>query len=54
MNKTNERKFDVVCGMELNPAEVEYVSEYKGEKYYFCSENCKDHFEKDSEKYAGL
>jgi YHS domain-containing protein len=54
MNKTNEKKSDVVCGMELNPTEVEHTSEYKGEKYYFCSENCKDHFDKDPEKYAGL
>ncbi len=54
MNETNERKFDVVCGMELNPAEVEHKIEYRGKTYYFCSESCKDHFEKDPEKYIGF
>ena len=54
MTKSDERKFDVVCGMELNPAEVEHTSEHKGEKYYFCSDNCRDHFVKDPEKYVGL
>ena len=52
MNETNDKKFDVVCGMELSPARVEHVSEYEGTKYYFCSGSCKNNFEKDHEKYA--
>jgi YHS domain-containing protein len=27
-------------------------SEYKGKTYYFCSKECKDEFEKDTERYV--
>lgn len=48
----NEKKIDLVCGMEVAPV-AEKSSEYKGETYYFCSASCKEHFEKDPEKYVG-
>lgn len=49
-----ERKaLDVVCGMEVDPAHTKLHVEHEGEEYYFCSENCKDHFKKDPEKYVG-
>jgi len=45
---------DVVCGMKVEEKEAEakgLVSEYKGQKYYFCAPGCKHHFEKDPEKF---
>ena len=43
---------DFVCGMELTQDAAKFSSEYKAKTYYFCSENCKKHFDNDPEKYA--
>ena len=48
-----EKAFDVVCGMELDPSHAELHAEYRGEIYYFCSKTCRDHFTNDPEKYSG-
>ena len=40
---------DPVCKMRVDKKET--FSEYKGEKYYFCSENCKKKFDAEAEKY---
>ncbi|MEK7635469.1 MAG: YHS domain-containing protein [Patescibacteria group bacterium] len=45
--------FDVVCGMELDIENVRHSFEYNGIEYYFCSDNCKEHFVEDPEKYIG-
>jgi len=42
---------DPVCGMKVSKAKAVAVSEYKGKKYYFCAQGCKDMFDKDPEKY---
>jgi P-type Cu+ transporter len=42
---------DLICGMEVDPKTIEYSSQYKGEKYYFCSQSCKVKFDKTPEKY---
>jgi len=42
---------DPVCGMSVKIATAKYTSDYKGTKYYFCSEGCKTSFDKDPEKY---
>lgn len=56
MVKANGNKdikvFDVVCGMELDMADVKYSLEHKGETYYFCSKSCKDHFVENPGRYA--
>lgn len=31
-----------------------FVTEYEGEKYYFCSEECKKSFDRDPQKYQDL
>lgn len=49
----NEKAFDVVCGMELDPTQARLHSEYKGSVYYFCSLVCQSHFADDPEKYVG-
>lgn len=40
---------DPVCGME---AAEEISLSYKGKTYFFCSDHCRQQFEKDSERYA--
>ncbi|MFC1901679.1 YHS domain-containing protein [Chloroflexota bacterium] len=42
---------DPVCKMEVEESRAAAVSEYKGEKYYFCAVDCQKAFEKDPEKY---
>lgn len=43
---------DLVCGMDI-PRETKYKVVFRGKKYFFCSETCKNHFELDPEKYIG-
>jgi Cu+-exporting ATPase len=42
---------DLVCGMEVNEEEAAASSLYKGKKYYFCAETCKQKFDENPEKY---
>ena len=42
---------DLVCGMEVNKEEAAASSLYKGKKYYFCAETCKQKFDENPEKY---
>jgi Cu+-exporting ATPase len=42
---------DVVCGMEVDPAEAAGSSQYNGRTYYFCSEVCKAKFEANPDEY---
>lgn len=43
---------DPVCGMELDPGQVEAQAKYQGKAYYFCSEECRRQFEEDPEQYV--
>ncbi len=43
---------DPVCKMEINKKDAVAESDYKGQTYYFCSEDCRDSFDKHPEKYA--
>ncbi len=45
---------DPVCGMLLTPGHAALQSPYQGKTYFFCSEECKKHFEKTPERYAGI
>ena len=49
--KIMETKIDPVCKMEVKVEGAQYVSEYAGEKYYFCSAGCQRKFEEHPEKY---
>ena len=42
---------DPVCGMEVNPSSAEAFSEYGGQTFYFCSETCREQFDRDPQKY---
>ncbi len=37
--------------MEVDEKTAEHVTEYKGEKYYFCAPGCKMAFGEEPEKY---
>ena len=43
---------DVVCGMDIDPAQAAGTSEYQGQTYYFCGMGCKRQFDKDPERYV--
>ncbi len=43
---------DPVCLMDIDEEKAEYRSQYAGQKYYFCSDACKESFDKQPEKYA--
>lgn len=44
---------DPVCNMIIEDTDAVAASEYKGTIYYFCSESCKEKFDKDQEAYLG-
>lgn len=46
-----EKVTDPVCGMVINPFEALAQTTYRGETYYFCSDECKQKFDKKPEKY---
>jgi Cu+-exporting ATPase len=42
---------DPVCGMTIEDSEAAATSVHEGKTYYFCSQACKDNFDKDPDKY---
>ena len=49
MNKTVT---DPVCGVVIEPMKAAANSTYEEQTYYFCSQECKETFDKDPQKYA--
>lgn len=47
------KALDVICGMEVDPAQTKLHVEHKGEIYYFCNTVCKNHFVNNPQKYVG-
>ena len=43
---------DPICKMDVDEKSAKWVSEYKGNKYYFCAPGCKKQFEENPEKYT--
>jgi Cu+-exporting ATPase len=43
---------DVVCGMQVDPANAAGTSEYNGKTYYFCSTVCKARFDSKPAHFA--
>jgi len=43
---------DPVCGMAVDEKKASATSTYRETTYYFCSEACKQKFEKGPERYA--
>ena len=45
-------KRDPVCDMEVDERSAAAKSQYKGDTYYFCSDECKRRFDADPERYV--
>jgi len=43
---------DPVCGMKIDEKNAKATAQYGGKKISFCSEECKEKFEKSPEQYA--
>jgi YHS domain-containing protein len=43
---------DPVCGMWVD-SRTALFSEFEGENYYFCSQDCKQEFDDDPDRYVG-
>jgi Cu+-exporting ATPase len=42
---------DIVCGMEVSDKDSEYRSQYEGQTFYFCSNECKTKFDESPEDF---
>ena len=43
---------DPVCGMKIDDKNSQYQTQYGGQTYSFCSQQCKNKFEQNPEEYA--
>jgi YHS domain-containing protein len=43
---------DPVCGMQVETSQAPAQSQYQGQTYYFCSEECKRSFDANPEQYV--
>ncbi|HEV2688685.1 MAG TPA: YHS domain-containing protein [Bryobacteraceae bacterium] len=43
---------DPVCGARVNENQAPATTNYQGERYVFCGQECKDTFDKNPEQYA--
>lgn len=43
---------DVVCGMQVDPANAAGTSQYAGKTYYFCSTACKAKFDANPRQFV--
>jgi Cu+-exporting ATPase len=43
---------DVVCGMQVDPANAAGKSDYNGKTYYFCALSCKSKFDANPSQYV--
>lgn len=48
------KHIDPVCGMVVREDAGKPTSTYKGTTYYFCSDHCRESFDKDPEKYLAM
>ncbi|MEW6733075.1 MAG: YHS domain-containing protein [Acidobacteriota bacterium] len=43
---------DPVCGMQVNEQQATSTSNYQGQNYYFCSQDCKMKFDENPPRYV--
>lgn len=43
---------DPVCGMEVESGTAPATSDFEGDRYSFCSAQCKEEFDKAPERYV--
>jgi len=53
-SETHKWVHDPVCGMRIDEWKANIKYEYKGERYVFCSERCKQRFEKNPMEYVSI
>ena len=46
--------WDPVCRMEIDTADAVATTEYDGETFYFCSQECAKEFESDAARYVRM
>ncbi len=46
-----QQEMDRVCGMWIDMKQEKLTSDYNGQKYYFCAQECKETFDQDPELY---
>jgi YHS domain-containing protein len=54
MEEIMREERDPVCGMSVDPASAPAQLSHAGHTHYFCSQNCRDQFEVNPEKYEGM
>jgi YHS domain-containing protein len=50
--ETQDMEKDIVCGMQVDPAQAAGSSQYDGKTYYFCSKVCKTKFDANPSQFA--
>jgi xanthine dehydrogenase accessory factor len=53
-NPARLEAIDPVCGMSVEPGISKYVSEYRGETYYFCCAGCQQEFDLHPENHLAI
>lgn len=48
-SKNKAAHIDPVCGMAVDDANLDLAAEYRGRKYYFCAEACRQKFKRQPE-----
>ena len=48
---TIPKVIDPVCGMTVVAAQTDILTIVKGQRYYFCAEDCRKAFEKNPQKF---
>ncbi len=43
---------DPVCNMDVNEQNAAASSQHQGQTYYFCSQECKQKFDRNPDQYA--
>lgn len=43
---------DPVCGMKVDPSKTQYKSDYQGQQYTFCSQQCLNKFKQNPSQYT--
>ncbi len=46
-----QQEMDRVCGMWIDRKEAKFTSDYNGQEYYFCAQECKETFDQDPDPY---
>lgn len=54
VSKARKVIIDPVCGEEVDPETAQFIQEYEGEQFYFCTEECMEAFKRSPHRYTEL